>query len=133
MWGKSFGGIIIITTMGFLKISFIVLLLVSLILFYYLLVDAIRETGIFSSWFIKEFDKLFKALSVANAPAAAIHILCIYISDRGGWGRVRCRCRWLLRSTWISQEILSTFDNYAGEVALIPCRLGAGAFIIRVG
>ena len=33
---------------------------------------------------------------------------------------------------WISQEILSTFDNYVGEIALIPCRLGAGTFIIRV-
>ena len=41
-------------------------------------------------------------------------------------------CRWLLRSTWISQEILTTFDNIVGEVALIPCRLGAGTFIIRV-
>ena len=41
-------------------------------------------------------------------------------------------CRWLLRSSWIAQEILSTFDNNVGEVALIPCKLGAGTFIIRV-
>jgi selenoprotein W-related protein len=27
---------------------------------------------------------------------------------------------------------LSTFDNNIGEVVLIPCKLGAGTFIIRV-
>ena len=30
------------------------------------------------------------------------------------------RCRWLLRASWISQELLSTFAQQLGEVALIP-------------
>lgn len=30
------------------------------------------------------------------------------------------RCRWLLRSAWIAQELLSTFETEIGEVALIP-------------
>ncbi|AEY01957.1 SelT/selW/selH domain-containing protein [Oceanimonas sp. GK1] len=29
-------------------------------------------------------------------------------------------CRWLLRSGWLAQEILSTFADEVGEVALIP-------------
>lgn len=29
-------------------------------------------------------------------------------------------CRWLLRSAWLAQEILSTFADEVGEVALIP-------------
>ena len=30
------------------------------------------------------------------------------------------RCKFLLRSTWIAQELLSSFDNKLSEVALIP-------------
>lgn len=30
------------------------------------------------------------------------------------------RCRWLLRSAWVAQELLSTFETEIGEVALIP-------------
>jgi selenoprotein W-related protein len=30
------------------------------------------------------------------------------------------RCRWLLRSAWIAQELLSTFETEIGELALIP-------------
>jgi len=30
------------------------------------------------------------------------------------------KCKWLMRSTWIAQEILSTFDEELSEVALIP-------------
>ena len=29
-------------------------------------------------------------------------------------------CRWLLRSGWLAQEMLSTFADDLGEVALIP-------------
>jgi selenoprotein W-related protein len=35
-----------------------------------------------------------------------------------------CRqCRWLLRAAWLAQELLSTFADEPGEVALVP---GAG-------
>ncbi len=30
------------------------------------------------------------------------------------------RCRWLLRSAWVAQELLSTFETEIGEIALIP-------------
>lgn len=30
------------------------------------------------------------------------------------------QCRWLMRSTWIAQELLSTFEDELSEVALIP-------------
>ena len=40
------------------------------------------------------------------------------------------KCKWLLRSTWMAQELLSTFEDDISEVALIP---GADAiFEIKV-
>jgi len=33
------------------------------------------------------------------------------------------QCRWLLRAAWMAQELLSTFAQELGEVALVP---GAG-------
>lgn len=33
------------------------------------------------------------------------------------------QCRWLLRAAWMAQELLTTFENEVGEVALVP---GAG-------
>jgi len=39
-------------------------------------------------------------------------------------------CRWLLRSAWMAQELLSTFRNELGEVALVPG--SGGIFEIRV-
>jgi selenoprotein W-related protein len=33
------------------------------------------------------------------------------------------QCRWMLRSAWIAQELLTTFEGEIGEVALKP---GAG-------
>ena len=30
------------------------------------------------------------------------------------------QCSWLLRSAWLAQELLSTFGQEIGEVALIP-------------
>lgn len=30
------------------------------------------------------------------------------------------QCRWLLRATWMAQELLTTFENEIGEVALLP-------------
>jgi len=29
-------------------------------------------------------------------------------------------CRWLLRSAWMAQELLTTFEQELGEVALVP-------------
>lgn len=30
------------------------------------------------------------------------------------------QCNWLLRSAWMAQELLQTFGNTLGEVALVP-------------
>ncbi len=30
------------------------------------------------------------------------------------------QCRWLLRAAWLAQELLTTFEQEIGEVALIP-------------
>lgn len=40
-------------------------------------------------------------------------------------------CNWLLRASWMAQELLSTFGNDLGGVTLIPDDLG-GTFEIRV-
>lgn len=41
------------------------------------------------------------------------------------------RCGWLLRSAWMAQELLSTFSEELGEVALAPAE--AGTFQILLG
>ncbi len=42
-----------------------------------------------------------------------------------------CRqCRWLLRAAWMAQELLTTFDEELGGVALIPGT--DGVFVVRV-
>ena len=30
------------------------------------------------------------------------------------------QCRWLLRAAWMAQELLTTFEQELGEVALVP-------------
>jgi selenoprotein W-related protein len=40
------------------------------------------------------------------------------------------QCRWLLRAAWLAQELLTTFVDELGEVALIPGT--GGVFEIRV-
>lgn len=40
------------------------------------------------------------------------------------------QCRWLLRAAWMAQELLSTFPDELGEVALKPG--GGGVFRIQV-
>lgn len=40
------------------------------------------------------------------------------------------RCRWLLRSAWVAQELLGTFEREIGEVALVPG--DGGVFEVRV-
>lgn len=40
------------------------------------------------------------------------------------------QCRFILRATWLSQELLMTFDTELGEVALVPA--GGGIFEVRV-
>ena len=42
------------------------------------------------------------------------------------------KCRWLLRASWISQELLSTFSNEISGITLIPSNI-AGIFEIRSG
>lgn len=43
-----------------------------------------------------------------------------------------CRqCNWLLRAAWMAQELLSTFAEEIGEVALAPAT--GGAFRIHIG
>lgn len=42
-----------------------------------------------------------------------------------------CRqCQWLLRAAWMAQELLSTFSEEVGEVALVPGT--GGIFTIEV-
>jgi selenoprotein W-related protein len=41
------------------------------------------------------------------------------------------QCRWLLRAAWLAQELLTTFEAEAGEVALVPGT--GGVFEVRVG
>ena len=40
------------------------------------------------------------------------------------------QCRWLLRAAWMAQELLTTFAEEIGEVALVPGR--GGVFDVRV-
>jgi selenoprotein W-related protein len=39
-------------------------------------------------------------------------------------------CRWLLRAAWMAQELLTTFQDELGEVALLPG--SGGVFEVRV-
>lgn len=44
---------------------------------------------------------------------------------------IYCRkCNWLMRSSWLAQEILSAFDEELSEVSLIPG--SGGIFEIKV-
>ena len=38
------------------------------------------------------------------------------------------RCNWMLRSAWLSQELLTTFNGTITEVALVPNHMGDGTF-----
>ena len=40
------------------------------------------------------------------------------------------QCRWLLRAAWMAQELLTTFSEELGEVALVPG--SGGVFAVRV-
>ncbi len=40
------------------------------------------------------------------------------------------KCRWMLRSAWMAQELLSTFDVELGGVTLIPG--DGGIFEVRI-
>jgi selenoprotein W-related protein len=40
------------------------------------------------------------------------------------------QCRWLLRAAWLAQELLTTFEQDLGEVALVPGT--GGVFVVRV-
>jgi selenoprotein W-related protein len=40
------------------------------------------------------------------------------------------QCRWLLRAAWIAQELLTTFQDEIGELALLPGT--GGIFEVRV-
>lgn len=44
------------------------------------------------------------------APAASHRVAITYCTQ----------CRWLLRATWLAQELLTTFTTDLGEIALIP-------------
>lgn len=40
------------------------------------------------------------------------------------------QCRWLLRAAWLAQELLTTFGDEPGEVALVPG--SGGVFVVRL-
>ncbi len=53
------------------------------------------------------------------------------ITSRGRLEIRYCReCRWLLRAAWMAQELLTTFDDVLGEVALVPGT--GGIFEVRL-
>ncbi len=41
------------------------------------------------------------------------------------------QCRWMLRAAWMAQELLTTFSEELGEVALVPG--SSGVFDVRAG
>lgn len=42
-------------------------------------------------------------------------------------------CRWMLRSAWLAQELLTTFDGEIARVSIMPSRArGGGIFDVRV-
>ncbi|MFI5323878.1 MAG: SelT/SelW/SelH family protein [Thermodesulfobacteriota bacterium] len=41
------------------------------------------------------------------------------------------QCRWLIRASWMAQELLETFAIEVGEVALVPGT--GGIFEVRIG
>ncbi|MQQ08295.1 SelT/SelW/SelH family protein [Epibacterium sp. SM1979] len=41
-------------------------------------------------------------------------------------------CNWLLRASWMGQELLSTFHGQLGGVTLVPSEIG-GTFAIQIG
>ena len=41
------------------------------------------------------------------------------------------KCRWLLRAAWLAQELLTTFADELGEIALQPSR-ETGVFEVRL-
>lgn len=58
-------------------------------------------------------DDLRQDLDVRHTPRVEIHYCP--------------RCRWLMRAAWMAQELLTTFSEELGEVALVPSR-EAGLF-----
>jgi selenoprotein W-related protein len=40
------------------------------------------------------------------------------------------QCQWLLRSAWVAQELLTTFQGALGEVALVPS--SGGVWVVRL-
>lgn len=42
------------------------------------------------------------------------------------------RCRWLLRASWMAQELLTTFEDDLAGVTPVPDGVG-GRFIVQVG
>ena len=41
------------------------------------------------------------------------------------------QCRWMLRAAWMAQELLTTFSEELGEVALVPG--SGGVFDVQAG
>lgn len=40
------------------------------------------------------------------------------------------QCQWLLRAAWLAQELLTTFKDTLGEVALVPGK--GGVWVVRL-
>lgn len=51
------------------------------------------------------------APTIPSAPPSATHKVVIHYCNM---------CRWMLRSAWLAQELLTTFDGELDEVALHP-------------
>lgn len=66
----------------------------------------------------------------ADLPASHAHAMPARMSAPRVEIRYCPRCHWLLRAAWLAQELLSTFENELGEVALVPVRDVAGTLAI---
>ncbi|GEM96905.1 hypothetical protein MRA01_14450 [Methylobacterium radiotolerans] len=78
-----------------------------------------------------------RSAGMRDGPAGAEPGSDVTAEGAAGPGRPRVaityctQCNWLLRAAWMAQELLSTFRDDLGEVALVPAT--GGTFRIELG
>lgn len=74
----------------------------------------------------------------ATPPARSCAIRCSDVDDDGGSGLPAISieyctgCNWMLRATWLAQELLTTFDGTLEVVSLVPNYAGNGIFEVEL-
>ena len=82
------------------------------------------------------FENLYSRMSLASDVDADASILPPNSSTQHHVQIEYCTgCRWLLRSTWLMQELLTTFDEELGLVTLVPSKPPSpgGTFVSLMG